>query len=219
MRKIQILGAAFFAALALGAVVASSAFAEDQWLINGAAVTGSQSVTTEGKLLFRLLPVVGGNIHVVCNGKGTGTVTTKGLGTVTSVTDLSGKSPGNCEILHSELGICSGSLLVLVKAINLPWHTQLLLLTDGTLLVNDFLLETGKTPGFESECTGAFGEKVKETCEGGSTSDDLTNNTGGVFGKFLNLLSDKCGISGNVSHLDGEGEVKALSGTLSVSHN
>jgi hypothetical protein len=219
MRKIQILGAVFFAALALSAMVASAAFAEDQWLINGVAVTGSQSVVTEGKLLIRLLPVIGSNIHIVCNGKFIGTVTTKGLDTVTSAVDLSGKTPINCEVLMSELGLCSGSLLALVKAINLPWHTQLLLLTDQTLFIDDFLLETGKTPGYESECTGAFGEKITESCEGGFSTDDMTNNTGGVAASILNALSDKCKINGNVAHVDASGETKALVGTLSVSHN
>jgi hypothetical protein len=219
MRKVQILGAVFFAALALSAVVASAAFAEDQWLINGLAVSEAKSVVAEGKGLNRLLPIIGSNIHLVCDFKVIGTVGPKGLGTVTNVTDLSGKTPINCELLHSELGLCTGSLLDLTKAINLPWHTQLLLLTDQTLFVDDVLLETGKTPGYEVSCTGAFGETIKETCEGGGTTDDLTNLTGGVMGSVLNQLSDKCGISGNVSHVEGQGETKALVGTLSVSHN
>jgi len=199
------LGAVFFAALALGAVVASSAFAEDVWLVGGVAAT-LQLVETSGKLLFRILTPAG-NIHFVCSGTFRGFVHEKGLDLVTEVVGLltSEKLWISCNLLHGageeELGVCSGSLLILIMAINLPWHTQLLLLSDGTLFVDDFLLETGKTPGYETECTGAFGEKIKQSCEGGFKTDDLVNDSTGVLSSVLNELSDKCTALGTTAHI------------------
>jgi hypothetical protein len=220
MRKIQIFGTALFAVLALSALVASSAFAEDQWLINNIAVTKAEPAVTAGKLLLRLLSVAG-NVHLLCDGKFVGTVRPKGEDQITSVTDLSGNTTINCEVLHAELGVCTGSLLALVKAINLPWHTQLLLLTNGDFTDMFEAEPGGKLPAYESACTGSKGETIKETCEGKLETDDLVNEPAGagVFGAFLNQLSSKCAFPGNVAHVEGTGITTSTAGSVTVGHN
>jgi hypothetical protein len=218
MSKIKVLGAAFFAVLAFGAMSAANASA-GEWLLNGAKITTAVHAVTEGTWLLLALGFGGFSVtHVICNGKLLGTVGPGVKDEVTKVESLSGATTVDCEVLHSELGICSGSLLALVKAINLPWATELLL-PSGTEIVDHFTSTVaGKEVGFEVECTTGTGGKFKESCEGNVLTKPLSNVTGGVLGEILNALSKSCsGGTGTVGHTYGHGVTTSLSGTLSVS--
>jgi hypothetical protein len=227
MKKIQILGAVFFAALAVGVVLASSAFAaEDLWLLNGASINGAAGVEakTEGHLLFLILGAPLGTFHVVCSGVLLGKVGPGKHDLVEKVTDLEGKTPLKCEVLHSELGGCSGSLTALVTAQNLPWETELLLKEPKAKefeFVDHFREDAAVKPGepaFELECTTIAG-KLKALCKSKEIlTDPLINLSGGtVFGHVLNELSESCSISGVIAHLTGEGTISSAAGSLSVS--
>jgi hypothetical protein len=215
MRKIRILGVAFFAVLAFGAIAATNASAA-QWLINGAAITTAQHVTTEGTWLLRGLGFFGSEIHVVCNGILLGTVGPGDKDLVSAVTDLEGHANLHCEVLST---LCEGKL-ALVLAENLPWET-LLLEPKANEFIDHFkedLSEPKGKPAFLLECTLPLGVKSKELCESTEIlTHALQNVTGGVLGEILEELSTKCTNANTVSHISGHGIVKALTGTLTVS--
>jgi hypothetical protein len=228
MRKIQILGAAFFAVLAFGAIVAASASATDEWLINGNLVGLGEQVHARVLGTWLLLALGFGGIsvvHVVCNGVLLGTLNglnPSGIGTdtITLVENLAGteKDLIKCKVLHGtgeeELGICSGSLEATVHALHLPWLTKLLLPRSGMATPEDDFSEEGKgKPAFELECTEFLGGKFKETCEANVKTDELKNETNGtILGRLLNQLSEKCNGTGNSAHLYGTGILETLSG-------
>jgi hypothetical protein len=218
MRKMQVLGAVFFAVLAFVTISVASASAA-QWLVGGKAITTAQHAVTEGKWLLLALSF-GGFVktHVTCNGVLLGTVGPGAKDEVSKVYGLTGESETtiNCTVLSAELGACSGSTLALVKAEHLPWATELLEPKAGEF-VDHFKSSGAGLPAFSVECTLSNSTKFTELCEGEVLTDALTNEPGGVFGKELNQLSSKCKTAGNVGHVEGEGEVKTLSGTLSVS--
>jgi hypothetical protein len=218
MRKVQVLCAAFLAALAASAISAASAPAA-QWLVNGAKITTAQHSVTEGKWLLLAL-AFGGFVktHVTCNGVLLGTVGPAAADTVTKVYGLKGETETtiDCTVLSTELGACSGSTLALVKAEHLPWASTLSE-PKANEIIDKFESSGAGLPAFSVECTLSNGTKFTELCEGEVLTDALKNNIGGVGGKELNQLSSKCNTAGNVGHTEGEGEAKTLSGTLSVS--
>jgi hypothetical protein len=151
MRKIQILTAAFFAAMAFSAVATSTSFAAHEWsTLAGAKVTAPTSSLVDGLLIlhwkFFALKIL---IH--CNGQFHGTVSSLGKDEVTEVLGTNGeKGTIDCEVTESNVTGCNVGSLALVTALDLPWATQLELV--GTENV-DHLLENGKgKPGFEIKC-------------------------------------------------------------------
>ncbi|HEV3094712.1 MAG TPA: hypothetical protein VGY30_09385 [Solirubrobacteraceae bacterium] len=223
MRKIKIL-AALFAVLALGAVVASSAFAADEWLVGGNLIVlgGSSPAVTKGTWLLLALSF-GGFIqtHIVCNGELLGTVrglnaSGRGTDTVTEIHNLllTQLKRITCEVLPPK-GPCS-TTLAWVTALNLPWLSELVLKTGDTKPRDLFSSGGSGEPGFKVECTTGTGT-FEETCEGNVESEQLSNTAKGVSGEFVNQLSKKCGVSGNVGHVYGTGEVTEPGGsTLAV---
>jgi hypothetical protein len=223
MRKIQILGAAFFAVLAFGAVVAASAWANDEWSVGGSLVGLAQTVgsVVEGKWLLVALGFGGAvETRVECNGKLIGSVNglnASGIGTdlITNVEGLTaGETKIKCTIVS---GFCTSNAVVTAE--HLSWATKLLLESGATTPKDDFSEDGKGKPAFELECIEGFGGKFKELCEGNVKSEALKNEgTGTVGGKLFNQLSEKCNVSGNVAHLYGTGIIKTLSGaTLTVS--
>jgi hypothetical protein len=88
LKKARIVGFALFAVLTFCAVTASSAFAESEWLFNGAAVTTALTVETEGSVtLVKYTASEGTTIQneVVCKGIIDGTV---GPGAADEITDV-----------------------------------------------------------------------------------------------------------------------------------
>jgi hypothetical protein len=230
MRKIQILGAAFFAVLAFGAIVAASASATDEWLVGGKLVGLAEKVNAvvEGTWLLLALGFGGASeTHVVCSRKLIGTV--NGLNASGIGTDLvelvEGLKTGEQDLIVCKAlsgGICDTTKPVAVHADNLPWLTKLLLPRSGMTTPEDDFSEDGKgKPRFILLCTEVLGFHFEELCSGNVKTMELTNNAtaGDVEGKILNELSESCkGGSGNVIHISGTGLIRTLSGqSLAVS--
>ena len=222
MRKIKILGV-LLAVLAFSAIAVTSAFANDEWLIGGKLVTAPSAAVATGSWLLLALSFDGFiKTHVVCNGELLGTVNAlnasgKGTDTVTEIHNLSltQLKTVTCEVLSSEKGACGGTL-ALFTAIHLPWLSELVLKTGDTK-PRDFFSSGGTgAPGFEIECTTGVG-KLKETCEGDVETEQLANGAGGVSGTIDNLLSEKCGVSGNVGHFTASAEGRTVGGVLATS--
>jgi hypothetical protein len=219
--RMAVLCAALFAVLAFGAVVAASASATDEWLVGGKLIGLSEkiSVVEEVRWLWRLLNSLG-SYHVMCSYKVIGTLnglnpSGRGTDTVTAFEGLKGeKGTYNCEILHAELGLCSGSLLVLVKALNLPWLTELILPT-GAKKPEDAVTSTiaGREPGFAVECELSNKTIATEECEGKDTSNELVDESNGtVDGSIPETEDTKCKGFGDTLHILFSWVLKTLSG-------
>jgi hypothetical protein len=153
MRKIPIVGFMIFAVLALSAVAASSAFAEEvkEWLDNNVAISPAVPVLSElmTDLLLEYMPPAGHEIEkteVECMvGENEGTV---GPGALDQITEAL------CLEALAVSGACSAP--VTIMADNLPWHTELYL--EGTMFRDLLLAEPGGgLPGWHVECETLLG--------------------------------------------------------------
>jgi len=175
MKKIKVIGFAFFAAFAFCALSASSAFAAAgmEWLLDGAALTEPTAlglITVEGELLLSDMkaPLVGVT-DIDCSGFGEGTISppnAAGNGTdlIEEVIGLAGEG---AVIKCTPLEGCETTSTATAQATNLPWETELVLVGEK---VRD--LVKGK-PGYDAECL-VFGVKVLDECTG-ETSYGLEN--------------------------------------------
>jgi hypothetical protein len=180
MRKSQILGLALFAVFAFSAIMSAAAFAESEWLLNGAPITAATEVLSEGEL--SLCDDKGGlfgeDVCVKCSGLDKGTVGPGKADVTQEVTGLAGeKDITNCT---NELNCPSP---ILVEAENLPWTTEIVL--NGTEF-RDLIGTAAKQPGYLVSCAG-----VVDLCEGHATVT-LTNEPGGVLATFANLEVATC---------------------------
>jgi hypothetical protein len=236
LKKARIVGFALFAVLAFCAVTASSAFAESEWLFNGAAVTTPLAVETEGSVtLVKYSEAKGATIQneVVCKGIFDGTVQGK-VDEITDVLDpvtheaIGSLDEGDvstpslsCEAVTDNVlaGCAVGLVSVWVDNLNLTlgdtWLTRVTL--DGGTTFLDELFESnlaGLFPGYEIECKTLFGITATELCEsiaGGPTTSTLTNNANGsvhgVFAKPAVTERGKCTLTGAESaEVLGEGD-------------
>jgi hypothetical protein len=225
MRKLHILGA-LLAVLATCAAGATSAFAADEWLVNGnlIALGGSFPVVTKGTWLWLALSFGGfTKTHVVCEGELLGTANGlnaagHGTGTVTEVHNLTltQLKTVTCEVLSAEKGPCSTSL-ALVTALNLPWNTELVLKSGDTSPRDLFTSSvSGKEPGFNVSCASGTGT-FEESCEGNVETEQLANSGKNVAGEIKNQLTKSCKGFGNVMHIYATGEaVEEKGGELAV---
>jgi hypothetical protein len=165
MRKISIVGLSLFAVLAFSAVAAASAFAESEWLIDGAVVTAATQSLSEGELL--LCDDKGGlsgqKVCVHCSGLDVGTVGPGKADKVTEITNLAGTSKDITDCTNDEN--CPAPILV--EAVHLPWTTEVIL--SGTTFRDLIGPGTGGEPGYTVSCFG-----VSDTCTG-HTSTLLEN--------------------------------------------
>lgn len=168
MRKIQTILLALVAVLAFGAITAAGASALE-WLVDGLAITGAVSVDSESVAAKPLeLEDMGTGVKISCEGTDEGTIEPAGKDKETVVTE----NLASCKVLAGS-GTCKKILAV--KAVDLPWKTQLL----GTGR-DEIKAEGAGAPGWLVECEGLFGIKVDDTCtiEGGSTAvTSLANGT------------------------------------------
>jgi hypothetical protein len=212
MRKIQTVGLALVAVLAMSAVAVASASAAE-WLLNGAKITAATSAPSEGALTLEDTKAPGGAVKVECSGKFVGTVGPLAADSITEVLSLTGTSTISCTIITH--GACEGTTAE-VKGIHLPWTTELLLATE-TEFRDDIVSGTGGEPGYTVVCKTILGN-VTDTCTGKTSSEEL-NVTGGVEGIF-EAKSEKanCSLGGTGSGVIlGKGISKTASGTLTVS--
>jgi hypothetical protein len=173
MRKIQIVGLAIFAVLALGAMTAASAFGADEFLAGGNAITVFPLATdSTGELLLEDMEA-SIKVDVLCSGLFAGEIESKTLALILEVVSLTGTTTIDCEDMT---GVCEGKLAELV-AENLPWDVNLELMTNG-----QFLLDFPTTAAYKVVCKTILGT-FEDLCEG-LTSALQTNVATGVESTF-----------------------------------
>jgi hypothetical protein len=196
MKKIQLLGLALVAMLAFSAFAAMTASAETtllaEWLIDGVGLTELVSVTTSGSILLINKAGLGGTPIVKCEGSFDGTVGPNGEDEITEVLSIGGVTIGNgaaltgtplqCVTTNSTIGCGSAGSKAEVWVDNLPWHTNLELMEDGSFLDHLFGGGAGLEPGYDIHCVATATDNL---CEGLATS--LMTNTleGDVKGEFI----------------------------------
>ncbi len=168
MRIIKMLGAAFVAVLALGAVAAAGASALE-WLLNGKPITAKTAVKSTGELLLKDDKE---KIAVKCSGHDEGSVSPEGKDEITSITGLSGELNAPCTV--EEGSLCESATAM---AVNLPWATELVTVEGA---IRDLI--TTANSGWAVTCKTIIGE-VTDTCEG-MTSTGMDNVTEGVLALF-----------------------------------
>jgi hypothetical protein len=226
MKTVRVLGAISGAIIVLCTLSAQGAMAVPKWLLAGKEIVAPPHATVDEKFLFLGLSLKPTQAtHIVCNYTLLGTIGPVNAALIEKVYGLGGESEKliNCEVLHSQLGECTGGLLALLEAENLPWKVELLLPTGTAEIVGHFTLDGKGDPAFLLTCTGAFGVKIHILCLSKSIlTKALENRAEGVFRTILNELSDSCPVQEPVnvelvSHITAEGLVKALAGLVSVS--
>lgn len=209
MSKIRILGVALFAVFAFGAISATAAFAESEWLVEGKPITtaeGALNAETVGELtLIRYSASKSATVltEVVCSGIFDGTIGPGATDKVTSVLTLAGVAVGvlggtalMCNVTKDEGGLTdceTGTANALVWAENLPWTTAITL--SGSTFLDTFT-GTGGQPAYEVECKALIGITGSELCEGPAVAT-LTNETmtspASVLGMFEKVTVPKRG--------------------------
>src|ERR1700734_3521182 len=121
MRKLQIVGLVFAAGFALSAIVASSAFAESEWLFNTEKGTAELPVEISGEIT---LSDNATGTEILCSGVFVGTVKEK-TDTITEVnnaslvkeeaTNLAGAKVSAVSCAFTKAGLCSVSVGQLVS--------------------------------------------------------------------------------------------------------
>jgi len=222
MSKLK-LGVALCAVFAFCAVSVSSAFAADEWLEDGAAITTAKETLTTG-LLTLSNTLFGVKTEVDCTG---GTLVGTVLGSTDTVTDVlnpagevvnelaEGSVIFNCTVVNA--GGCTNGSLAEVTVDNLSlslgtvWTSTIVL--DGETFLDDV-----EKSGYEVVCTGPLG-KVETLCEGLVTAK-LTNSGSGVLGEFSKAIGENettCTV-GEKGEINGSGTTVLESGlTLAVS--
>jgi hypothetical protein len=216
MKKIQLVGLVLVAVFAISAMVASSAFAESEWLLNAEPITSA--IATEAPGTLKLEDSATGTGKITCVGNFVGTV---GPGSADTISTVLGKTSTEVAPINCESVSCASKLAEL-SPINLPWSTKVEL--SGTLEWDHFLgTDSGaKEPGYSLKCT-VLGIPITDVCTG-LAGAALSNVTGGVQGIFtpgeepINP-SGTCTFSKEKSAtIEGGGVTKpTLSGTLTVS--
>jgi hypothetical protein len=168
------------------------------WLIDGAALTGTEKIHVEltGTLLLEDMGK-GSPTEVECTGSGLGGVEAEGLGTQESAEATS------CKTLA---GSCGGPL---ATPKNLPWTLEINPEEERVLIAKG----TGGEPGYEVTCFGIF----HDACTG-VTSVGIENKAGtpaDVLATFSKTLGEpgSCTIGGaNEGLIEGEILIAALEG-------
>lgn len=227
MRKIHLFGLALMAVFAFGAITTATAFAESEWLVDGAPIAAGTSVATdtEGFLLLSDLKTTFGSAEILCDGSLDGLLLEKGLVEITEVLNLAGEKIA-AELLGLALACTKEKICeepISVWPANLPWSGEIVLMVGAGALEWLMLLATGTggLPGYESECL-IFGVTTTDLCEG-QTSFWLENMAGEgdilAFAEELDqdneLLLGKCTLGAEqAGGLETEEESGAFGGAL-----
>jgi hypothetical protein len=197
MRKIQILGA-FIAVLAFSALAVSSASAT-LWLDNGNTVLKAETATTHGTVQLHHIVLFVETV-VECSGLTLGTI-----GGPKSVEDL---ITAIHNLTNTELNLISCTNVKnctkpVQHVLNLPWSTELLLLSTGT--TDDHFFSDGLgEPKLEILCEGG----LKASCESlinARFDENLANGALFLFTKE-GTVTKNCS-DGGESWITGMGEV------------
>jgi hypothetical protein len=181
MNKFQIVALSWFAVIALGAMLASSASAETtlaaEWLVAGRAITaaeGALGTETSGEILLEDEGVPAG---VLCSVILVGTVMSRGQDTILEVLNLKkekielgvlGLSIGKGDCVNT--GDCPEPAEVWPEG--LPWNSQLVLKENGEFV--DLIIKAGGgTFGYTVLCTVMI--DIEDTCVAAEGSVSIVN--------------------------------------------
>jgi hypothetical protein len=177
MKKIQTTVLALVAVLAFSALATASASAAPRWLVGGSEVLLHVAASKWAKLVLVHTGGLVGAVTVECSSEFTGTVAALGEDEVASVLDLAGKTTIECNVTTG-VPLCSAGSKASVKAVHLPWKTNLLEPKPGEIR-DDFLNSGAGEPGFNIICNN-----IGITCEGKSSSIFLRNEGGEALFEF-----------------------------------
>jgi hypothetical protein len=207
MLRIQLIGLALVSAVAMCALAAGSASAENwQWLLYHSEtgvhllLSKEELVESLGILLLEDQKGLAAGAAVVCHGYDLGTVGPHGLDLVLSITlePLGTKKSVLCTL--EKAGGCKAGTSPTAEALNLPWHT---LLFEREGKVRDLILEDGGgRPGWKVTCTNLIGGTTEDDCkeEAGKPASTVMTNAGleGVLAEFNPAENPKaeCSVGG-----------------------
>ena len=205
MRKLHILALALVAVFAFAAISVASAGATE-WLLEGLPITSPDSVNSE-LIGFILLQDHGAFTEpaLLCGGTDEGTVGPGAVDTETVITVTS---------CVADSGECKNPI---VKAIDLPWKTELVLIGAE---IRDKITAGGKgEPGYETTCETFIGT-LHDTCKTELGSAKFVKNVVGGVELEFDAASEpsNCSLGGAKSGLIvGIYLILALTGTLTIS--
>lgn len=186
MLRIQMIGLALMAALAMTAVAASSASAAHLWLLGGNLIASPVTIHSHGTLELEDTKATGGAVRVKCTGFDTGTVGPHALDLISKITleKLGTKDLIGCSFAAGKNGACETGTEPTALALNLPWHTELYL--EGTEVRDMVVSEVaGKNAGWNVRCKAIFVGPIEDDCTVALTSTGLVTDMGlGVLAKF-----------------------------------
>jgi hypothetical protein len=198
MRKIRIVGFGLFAALALCAFAAGPAFAEDEWLVNGAAFAEELPTETEGTeaILMKYESANSEKVltEILCSGVFDGTIYGKTLDKLTDVLNLEMGTIGtlvdtlktalSCEVIFHgggltdcELGSLANVWLVGIS-LELGEFVTTETLLNGAVTTGMFGLANNlnEAVGYDVECKSLLGVNGSEQCIESQEEVELTND-------------------------------------------
>ena len=162
----------------------------DEWRLSGAVLTEPAAAGWKGNV-----KVGPPNATVECTEAAEGSEGPGAAGVVTQV------GWSNCK---SSLGLCTEP--VTMKALNLPWHTEVINVEGSRRLV---LVGGGNgSPGFKYTCGNSF----LDECTAGTLSLTATNTTGGVTASFIASEKPRCTDGVGTPVLEGTQTIEATKG-------
>jgi hypothetical protein len=217
MRKFYGLMLALLSVSVVGAHMASVAFAESEWLVNGAVISAAEDLhfTLKGEVLLEDTGAPG-KPDILCTGALDGLFESGTLAFINEVLDSSGELlAATIKDLSSTVegddvectdmsGTCSG--VVLLVALHLPTHVELELLVGDAEepYMADALEEAGKEPAYAIDCNSLLG-LVEDVCDGLATAFLLDLGAGDVTVGVLAIKQGNCSLGGiETSVLEGE---------------
>jgi len=185
MLRIQMIGLALVAALAMSVVAASSASAAHLWLIGGKLVASPVKIHSKGLLLLTdHNPMGSASLETVihCKGFDDGFVGPHALDLVLAITaELLGTNP-RITCTFDKAGGCEASTAPLALAINLPWHTEIYL--EGSTVRDMIVADGAGEPGYKVVCKAPLFGMITDECKAPLGNTGLANVAGGVEGIF-----------------------------------
>jgi hypothetical protein len=193
--KLRVLCMALFAVFAFGAITASAAFAEPEWLVEEKALIGQTLAEAVGTILLvrwesEALTAVRGEIE--CSGISVGQIGPGNAGLIEELYSLASVKIGaplvqpaaECTVVKDNgLAFCKEGEPALMWPENLPWSGTLELMEVGG--VEDVLGKAlgpsaTEEPAYDLECKSLLGVTASELCETlpGKASALLENNAG-----------------------------------------
>jgi hypothetical protein len=214
MKKIHAVVLALVALSAFGAISTTSAFAESEWLIDGAVVNTATTASKKGLISWDILILGVLVIAADCEGMFDGTIGPGAADLITEVLNTAGEPTGtplvglalSCTVETSSFEECGKvGELAEVWPENLPWETKIEL--SGT----SFLDDSAPITAYEVRCPNG----KENLCEG-LVQAILTNGVADVNDEFTEGTNEFACSTG-VAHLIGTGLIEVTAKTLSVS--